>query len=61
LPHTRRFISTGLAEVLRLTEALPEIHENAHRAADGIDQLRAVLTAQRVGAGEPEVNFLTPT
>jgi len=59
-PSSRRFISAGLAEVLRLTETLPEIHQNTRRAAEGIDQLRAVLTAQRVGADAPEVNLPRP-
>ena len=58
-PSSRRFMSAGLAEVLRLAETLPDIHEYARRAAENSEQVLAVvLREQRAGAGEARVNSL---
>jgi hypothetical protein len=55
-PSSSRFASASLTEVLRQVEALPEIHENSRRAAEGVDQLLAVVPAQRARVREPVVS-----
>jgi hypothetical protein len=52
-PTSGRFISASLTEVLRQVEALAEIQQNSRRAAEGVDQLLAVVMAQRARDGEP--------
>jgi hypothetical protein len=60
-PSSRRFMSAGLAEVLRLAETLPDIHEDARRAAENSEQVLAVvLREQRAGAGEAGGNSPRP-
>jgi hypothetical protein len=60
-PSSHRFMSAGLAEVLRLAETLPDIHEDARRAAENSEQVLAVvLREQRAGAGEARVNSPRP-
>jgi hypothetical protein len=60
-PSSRRFMSAGLAEVLRLAETLPDIHEYARRAAENSEQVLAVvLREQRAGAGEAGGNSPRP-
>lgn len=46
-PSSSRFVGASLTEVLRQVEALPDIQENSRRAAEGVDQLLAVVPAQR--------------
>jgi hypothetical protein len=55
-PSSSRFVSASLTEVLRQVEALPEIHENSRRAAEGVDQLLAVVMAQSARDVESEVS-----
>jgi hypothetical protein len=59
-PSSHRFMSAGLAEVLRLAETLPDIHEDARRAAENSEQVLAVLREQRAGAGEAGGNSPRP-